>query len=64
MKIGVPSEVHTGEKRVATTPEVIKFLQKLGYSIAIESGAGSRANFSDNAYQESGAEVISDTKTL
>ena len=64
MKIGVPSEVHTGEKRVATTPEVIKFLQKLGYTIAIESGAGVKANFSDSAYQESGAEIISDTKTL
>ena len=64
MKIGVPNEVHTGEKRVATTPEVIKFLQKLGYTVSVESGAGSKANFSDNAYQESGAEIISDTKTL
>ena len=64
MKIGVPCEVHTGEKRVATTPEVIKFLQKLGYSVAVESGAGTKANFSDSAYQESGAEIISDTKTL
>ncbi len=64
MKIGVPCEVHTGEKRVATTPEVIKFLQKLGYAVLVESGAGTKANFSDNAYQESGAEIISDTKTL
>ena len=64
MKIGVPIEVHTGEKRVATTPEVIKFLQKLGYTVAVESGAGVKANFSDSAYQESGAEIISDTKTL
>ena len=45
MKIGVPSEVHTGEKRVATTPEVIKFIQKLGYNVAVESGAGKKANF-------------------
>ena len=64
MKIGVPCEVHIGEKRVATTPEVIKFLRKLGYAVLVESGAGSKANFSDNAYQESGAEIISDTKTL
>ena len=64
MKIGVPCEVHIGEKRVATTPEVIKFLQKLGYAVLVESDAGSKANFSDNAYQESGAEIISDTKTL
>ncbi len=64
MKIGVPNEVHTGEKRVATTPEVIKFLQKLGYTVAIESGAGASANFSDSAYQKSDAEIISDTKSL
>ena len=64
MKIGVPNEVHTGEKRVATTPEVIKFLQKLGYTVAVESGAGAKANFSDSAYQKSDAEIISDTKSL
>ena len=52
MKIGVPCEVHIGEKRVATTPEVIKFLRKLGYAVLVESGAGTKANFSDNDYQE------------
>ncbi len=64
MKIGVPKETYAGEKRVATTPEVVKWLQKLGYSVSVEAGAGSEANFSDDAYTEAGAEVISDTKTL
>jgi NAD(P) transhydrogenase subunit alpha len=64
MKIGVPKETYAGEKRVATTPEVIKWLQKLGYNVAVESGAGAEANFSDDAYAEAGAEVISDTKAL
>jgi len=64
MKIGVPKETYTGEKRVATTPEVVKWLQKLGYNVAVESGAGAQANFSDEAYSEAGAEVISDTKAL
>lgn len=64
MKIGVPKETYAGEKRVATTPEVIKWLQKLGYDVAVESGAGSEANFSDEAYREAEAEVISDTKAL
>jgi len=31
MKIGIPKEIHRGEKRVATTPEVAGRLQKLGY---------------------------------
>jgi proton-translocating NAD(P)+ transhydrogenase subunit alpha len=64
MKIGVPKETYAGEKRVATTPEVIKWLQKLGYSVSVEAGAGTDANFTDEAYSEAGAEVISDTKAL
>ena len=39
MKIGIPKEVHAGEKRVATTPDVAKQLIKLGFEIVIE-GAG------------------------
>lgn len=64
MKIGVPKEIHHGEKRVATTPEVAEQLQKLGFSVCIESGAGAGANFSDEAYREAGVEIISDAKTL
>ncbi|MCZ6663862.1 MAG: hypothetical protein O7B81_00985, partial [Gammaproteobacteria bacterium] len=47
MKIAVPREVHAGERRVATTPEVVKPLIDLGFEVAVESGAGSAANFSD-----------------
>ncbi|MDH3469116.1 MAG: Re/Si-specific NAD(P)(+) transhydrogenase subunit alpha [Gammaproteobacteria bacterium] len=64
MKIGVPKEIHAGEKRVATTPEVAEQLQKLGFSVAVEAGAGKLANFADDTYREAGAEIIEDTKTL
>ncbi len=64
MKIGIPREVYAGEKRVATTPDAAEKLRKLGFSIAIESGAGLPAKFSDEAYREAGVEVIADTKTL
>ena len=57
MKISVPKEVVSGERRVATTPEVVTQLLKLGYSVEIESGAGEAANFSDAAYQEAGASI-------
>ena len=46
-RIGVPREVFPGEKRVATVPEVVEKLIKLGFKVAIESGAGDLANFSD-----------------
>ncbi len=64
MKIGIPKEIHSGEKRVATTPPVVEQLQKLGFQICIESGAGDLANFSDEAYREAGAEIVADAKTL
>jgi NAD(P) transhydrogenase subunit alpha len=56
--IGVPREVFPGEKRVATVPEVVEKLIKLGFRIAVESGAGDAANFSDEAYRAVGAEII------
>ena len=64
MRIGVPKEIHPGERRVATTPEVATLLQKLGYEVAIESGAGADAKYKDSHYQEAGVTVIDDTRSL
>ncbi|MCB1859237.1 MAG: Re/Si-specific NAD(P)(+) transhydrogenase subunit alpha [Gammaproteobacteria bacterium] len=64
MKIGVPKEVHGEECRVAVTPETAEHLQKLGFKVAIETGAGERAHFSDEAYREAGVEVVDDARTL
>ena len=64
MRIGIPKEIHEGEKKVATTPEVAEQLIKLGFDVAIESNAGQAANFSDDAYRESGVTIVEDTKKL
>src|SRR5690554_4323944 len=64
MRIGVPAEIHEGERRVATTPDVAAQLIKLGFSVAVESGAGMAASFSDEAYRKAGAEVVSDTRAV
>ena len=64
MKIGIPKEIHQGEKRVATTPEAATQIMKLGFSVSIESGAGLNADISDEAYKEVGVEVIADIRTL
>ena len=58
--IGVPRETFAGEKRVATVPEVVEKLIKLGFRVAVESGAGEAANFTDEAYRAAGAEVVGD----
>ncbi|MDO9053893.1 MAG: Re/Si-specific NAD(P)(+) transhydrogenase subunit alpha [Gallionella sp.] len=58
MRIGIPAETHAGEKRVATVPEIVEKLIKLGFSVAVESGAGDAANYSDEAYHSAGAEIV------
>ena len=58
LMIGIPREIAAGEKRVATVPDVVEKLIKLGFKVAVESGAGDAANFSDDAYRAAGAEII------
>jgi len=58
MRIGVPKETAAGEKRIATVPDVVQKLVKLGFTVAVQSGAGDAANFSDDTYREAGAEVL------
>ncbi len=58
MRIGVPKEVHAGEKRVATTPDVAVELQKLGFTVAVEAGAGDAASYADEAYRNAGCEIL------
>src|SRR5256714_1728457 len=62
--IGVPRETAAGEKRVATVPEVVEKLVKLGFRVAVQCGAGDAANFSDDTYRAAGAEIIADTARL
>ena len=64
LTIGIPKEVFAGEKRVATVPDVVEKLIKLGFKVAVETSAGDSANFSDDAYQSAGAEIVSDAPTL
>jgi len=58
MRIGVPKEIHTGEQRVATTPDVAAQLIKLGFDVAVEAGAGSAANYSNSSYEDVGCELV------
>src|SRR3954447_11677757 len=58
--IGVPGEGGAGEKRVATVPEVVEKLIKLGFRVAVQSGAGDGANFADDIYRAAGAEIVQD----
>src|SRR4051812_18524676 len=58
MRVGVPRETASGEQRVALVPETVARLD--GFTVAVERGAGTTAGFPDEAYEESGAELVSD----
>ena len=62
--IGVPRETFPGEKRVATVPEVVPKLAKLGFSVIVQSGAGEAASIDDEAYTASGAKVVPDAAAV
>ena len=62
--IGVPTETFPGEKRVATVPEVIPKLAKLGFSVIVQSGAGAGASISDDAYAAAGAKIVADAAAV
>ncbi|MFU0444611.1 Re/Si-specific NAD(P)(+) transhydrogenase subunit alpha [Pseudocitrobacter faecalis] len=58
MRIGVPKERWPQETRVAATPKTVEQLLKLGFSVAVESGAGKLASFEDDAFTQAGAEIV------
>lgn len=64
MKIGIPKEIHSGEKRIATTPAVTQQLIKLGFEVVLEAGAGKSANFSDKDYRQAGASIVKSPQIL
>jgi NAD(P) transhydrogenase subunit alpha len=64
LRIGIPRETAPGEKRVATVPDVVQKLIKLGFAVAVESGAGDAANCADDTYQAVGAEIVPNAASL
>ncbi|MBS0315176.1 MAG: Re/Si-specific NAD(P)(+) transhydrogenase subunit alpha, partial [Proteobacteria bacterium] len=62
--VGVPKETAAGEKRVATVPDVVGKLVKLGFRVAVESSAGDAANFADDTYRAAGAEIAGSAAEL
>ncbi|MDR4509679.1 MAG: Re/Si-specific NAD(P)(+) transhydrogenase subunit alpha [Candidatus Brocadiaceae bacterium] len=62
--VGVPKEIYGGEMRVALVPKMISSLKRLGQDIVIEKGAGNRAFFSDEEYEQAGAGVAPNAAQL
>ena len=56
--IAVPKEMAPGEQRVATVPEVVQKLTKLGHEVRIEHDAGKNAYYPDTLFTAAGAKIV------
>ncbi|MET3963201.1 NAD(P) transhydrogenase subunit alpha [Marmoricola sp. OAE513] len=57
MRIGIPRESKAGETLVAATSATAGQLQKLGYDVVVQTGAGVYADQPDSAYTDAGITV-------
>ena len=64
MKIAVPKEITSGERRVALTPEAVAGLVKSKLDVLVETGAGDGAFHPDGAFAQAGAQIVPDAATL
>jgi NAD(P) transhydrogenase subunit alpha len=60
VRIAVARETRPGETRVALVPELVGKLTALGWTVAVQPGAGAHALHTDEEYAEVGAEVRED----
>lgn len=64
MILGVPREIKKNEDRVAITPAGVREFIKHGHQVNIQSTAGLGSGFSDVHYQQAGAEILPDAKSV
>ena len=64
MKIGVPTETKSGERRVALTPDKTDILVRAGHEVAVQSGAGEKASCPDEEYVAAGASIVATADEL
>lgn len=59
LTVGIVREIYPNERRVAITPQNAALLLKKGFGrVLIEHGAGSEAQFTDQAYQQVGVTLV------
>jgi alanine dehydrogenase len=59
MEIGVPKETKDQEFRVGLSPSSVRVLSEKSHTIFVETGSGTGAGFSDDDYQQAGAQIVS-----
>ncbi|HKJ94013.1 MAG TPA: Re/Si-specific NAD(P)(+) transhydrogenase subunit alpha [Gammaproteobacteria bacterium] len=62
IKVAVPKETATGERRVALVPSVVKQLGQLGADVLLQKGAGTDSGYDDSDYEN--VKVVDTTEEL
>lgn len=57
LKIGLPKETSNDERRISLTPGGVSILVANGHEVMIEKNAGVDAHFTDQEYDDAGAEI-------
>lgn len=58
--LGVPKETAENERRVALIPDAVKKYAGDGHTVLVQTGAGTEAAFTDDAYAAAGATIVPD----
>jgi alanine dehydrogenase len=64
MKIGVPKEIKSNEKRISLVPDGAAPLVSAGHTVILESGAGLGSDFTDEQYLLADAQVAHDADAI
>ncbi len=64
MIIGVPKEIKNNEFRVGLTPSLVSTLTKQGHRVLVQKNAGVQIGFSDQSYEEAGAQLLESAKEI
>ena len=65
MKVGITKETFESERRVAATPETARrLIEKQGFEVLVQSGAGTEASFPDSQYEQAGCRITPDAAEI
>ncbi len=64
MKFGLLKDIKNGEYRTIVTPTEIMTIAAAGHKARVQSGAGEKAGFQDEAYAAAGAQVVNSAEEI
>jgi alanine dehydrogenase len=64
MRIGVPKEIKSHERRVGLVAESVRELTARGHAVLVETGAGDGIGQPDDVYRAAGAEIAADAAAV